>query len=1277
MAYPEIHDENFIDDLYRRKEIYSIKGDPERNFRDVAPGDHEFKLHSYQLFIQRLINPNTPYKRQMLMYPPGIGKTFSAIAICQTFIDLYKTFYAAASTGIIGDKRKVAADADRATPSIFIFGFDPTKKAFYRDLMRYPELGFITAAERDALANLAAIAARTGLLSDRKRYRDEESYLKRRITQKSKDGFYKFIGYQKLVNLLFAGESNLVALEREAIRTGATLEELVARDVLSGKITINQEFLKLFRNSVIVCDEAQHMYNSYHKNNYGVAVQYILDVYMADITLVLLTATPINNSPSEIVETLNFLIPTAPGVAKIKKSDLFANKRDLLPGALQRIGELCRGRISFVQDSNPAYFPKRLFAGNVHVLARETQGMREIPYVPLTNCEMSEFHRATYLDAQRKWLDVERAKTVMGIDANATNVSNMVDTPTPGAPIVESSTTAPSAVESSTMESSPGDDSDEDEEPDADQLSAAPGNGATALKPKAVSMSRRRPRNIVKTEDEDAEDFDSGLTHIPVDGYSIYDIAFPSPDSETIGLFRSVETRGKLQSATQEWRDAHGIEIKRKGSDYIITGNFLLRENIGKYSTKFAKLLDTLDEIIERSSPAHSAKVAALMRGVAGAKSKTEEQEILVNVEKAVQECGEKIAIYHDRVKMSGVKLIGELLRVNGYLDEFSEPIDRSRCAFCPHRMAGHAAANAATPHAFTPFRFVSLHSDVERNVMDASMARYNSPDNTYGIHARMLIGSKIIREGYDFLCTRHNILMGLPVNIPAMLQEMGRFSRKNSHRMLPPRERTVTNRFLVSTIAGEVTAEELRWVEKMNDYRAIQEIERELHANAVDAGIHRDLIMPRGAIRDYFPSTEVNAQSKLHPHEPIYEMPGTAKAVLGNLYYDVKAPREYRYDELDMTTFNAYKYYEGETQLIQNIILRLFKMQPVWQYDGLWKRVREPPVNLELNPKLFSEGNFAIALTRLTEKPNVDYAIEQVGRYYIRFPVANGKVIRDVDSFLRAPRPSGAVTVDVDKWVSSAKSDYNYNMRKMRFKTSFCNTSDVIGMLMEFDSEFYEKFLTDVIQYKVDGKPTVDEKLRALYDRVIDLFSRFKCVVTAGEAAKFRDIAKKFVNGRVVRAVEDGDKTAPARYAPHIAANTPVGFVVLNGIRLYDSPDWIETSKTSMNVRTQFVEDATCVGYLDDSGGRIRFKIRKPLQLTNREGVDIRTIEKGAVCSTKSKEELTEIAHQLQIKNVHHSGLVRDLCEEIKRKLIENEIRHRQRDEKYKALYLWNETRP
>ena len=98
-------------------------------------------------------------------------------------------------------------------------------------------------------------------------------------------------------------------------------------------------------------------YNMNSKNNRGVAIQYLLDT-IPSLRYLSSSATPITNSPTEVVEWLNYLQPD-----NIKKSDLFQGK-NLRPGALRQIAQLSLGRVSFLKDASPEYFPSYSFQGS-------------------------------------------------------------------------------------------------------------------------------------------------------------------------------------------------------------------------------------------------------------------------------------------------------------------------------------------------------------------------------------------------------------------------------------------------------------------------------------------------------------------------------------------------------------------------------------------------------------------------------------------------------------------------------------------------------------------------------------------------------------------------------------------------------------------------------------------------------------------------------------------------------------------------------------------------
>src|SRR5581483_10420118 len=352
MSYPDISAPDFEGDLLGRKEFYQFHWDPERHFRD--PNSHDnmrgkhFQLHSHQLFVRNFTNPNTPYMRLLLKHSTGSGKTASSVAIAQAFIEVYKKFYQLAVVHT-GTSRRALAEVDKQTPSVFVIGF--TKINFIKELLKYPEFGFISIGERDELAKLRSLAQKSGLAADIKRAKEFLNIIKKRITNKQRDGFYKFFGYQEFVNRLFVSdEVNLTDLETLATQQFAagdvngqpkTLEDIVHEYIDAGRISINQSLLAQFENSLIICDEIHNTYNSYMKNNYGVAIQYVLD-YHPTVRAIFMSATPINNSPSEVVDLVNYLVPTS---GKISKRDFFINSRTLRAGKLEEIGKLVQGRV--------------------------------------------------------------------------------------------------------------------------------------------------------------------------------------------------------------------------------------------------------------------------------------------------------------------------------------------------------------------------------------------------------------------------------------------------------------------------------------------------------------------------------------------------------------------------------------------------------------------------------------------------------------------------------------------------------------------------------------------------------------------------------------------------------------------------------------------------------------------------------------------------------------------------------------------------------------------
>lgn len=1178
MAYPNINGDKFADEIFAKKEFAEFAADPDRNYKDPANDFLQgrfLRLLAHQLFCRNFLNPNTPYRTLLAKHAPGTGKSLVAIAIAQNFIIEYHKIYNI-EYNLAKKSRYIYQELDKITPTIFVIGF--TKANIIKELLKYPELGFISVEERYDLSRLQK-SSMSGDPIETKKLKDLYTRLKRRITAKDKNGFYSFIGYRELVNILFISDQiNLIELEietKQAAEEGSatTLEELIEKYIAEGKIRINEDFLARFENGLIICDEVHNTYNAFMKNNYGVAIQYILN-RVPTTRAVLLSGTPINNSPSEIIDLLNLLRPNE----NIKKEDYFADRRKLKDGALEAIGKLAFGRVSFLQDINPKFFPEKTFYGAPRKLPRSLPDLAgnmrsQIPYLDFIECPMSDFHYLTYA----KYLTDNES----GKDAPAKIMSG---------------------------------------------------------------------------------------------AYTLNDMVFPNPEGE-YGLYDSKETVAKLTTAPSQWKAENGVIVQRLQSGGMqVGGDWLASSSVGKYSAKYARLIELIEE-------SFAASLAELKSG---------------KIDSRPYEAGEKIMIYHNRVKMSGVFIIQELLKANGVIEEFADPIDSTRCSICGGRMGDHEnfiGREAIPIHTFYPARLVIAHSDVQKVTMDMSIAKFNIPENCFGTNIKFLIGSKIIKESYDIKDVRRFFIMSITLDISALIQVFGRCYRQGSHANLPVEKRTVKIGLFLTTIPADnikgiypISAEEFKYFDKLLDYEVIQDIEREVNSNAIDGHIFRNTIMPP------------NLREKFFADGPV------PQRQLGDLYFEPKFAKPMP-AAIDVSTFDAY-HHSAEVNQIKYILKRLFAENTAMKYETLWQFVREPPFGIETNPKMFAESNFVIALEDLTNigsfeneraltqyvseiaekikilslinpadkfvyKGDIKHYIQKIGEYYVAMPWGS----YDINAFNYEPKLSSVVEVSVSAWLEENKDRQIYESQKAAFIAQYKNVEydKIFIVLGAYDAEFYNNLIRDIIVWYIDDvaiEPDVEE----FYFNLLTLMEDLAGTIKIGDVLKYKDIAKKITNRELVYA--DGEK-----FKSQLKEDSPIGYLVEDSIMIYDSPNWIKVSKIAMNLQSQFKENDVVVGYFDKLSQGMKFKYRMPVQhilaerSNKREKADARLLERGMVCETRPKETLIELAAALKIDISRIR--IKNICEAIKFRLLELELEERKKRSRVKYFYMWYENMP
>ena len=180
----------FTQDISARKEYFSLKIDKKKPIdlagiikneqirklkNDIIPKfmlEREIKrgsflrLHSYQLFVKNFINPNTTFNRLLMKWETGTGKTIGAISIAMNFINYYKKEYEKGSLQI---------------GSVFIIGFSGA--IFKKELLRFPELGFINRSELKRFNQLKKMTSR-GTKTDLDKLQEFTIRLKKKFSKR-------------------------------------------------------------------------------------------------------------------------------------------------------------------------------------------------------------------------------------------------------------------------------------------------------------------------------------------------------------------------------------------------------------------------------------------------------------------------------------------------------------------------------------------------------------------------------------------------------------------------------------------------------------------------------------------------------------------------------------------------------------------------------------------------------------------------------------------------------------------------------------------------------------------------------------------------------------------------------------------------------------------------------------------------------------------------------------------------------------------------------------
>ncbi len=373
----------FLSDLTSHKEFGSLlteKYDVDltklQGFVNIKSNKLAFdglNFHGGQLFISSFINPVTPFKRLLIMWQTGNGKTLAALLAAFKFLEVFGKTYK--------DKK------------IIFLGF--TKSVVENEFFTRPELGFISEKEIKIISALREMISKDKDNKDlQKRLSMIQTIVRKRFVGK-KRGTFMFFGFKEFANnLFFMFRDPSVSDEILSGNDSSEILKKIQYHIDQKKITINKQLLDMFSNNFIIIDEVHNIYNSRQQNQYGIAIQYILNYYGISNDAprcLFMSATPMG-FPNEIVPLLNLLVPIEelPEKRMLQRSDIFNSSGFISESGKKIIIDSIKGKISFMMDKNREEFPDLIFEGETITI-----GDRTLPYFKFIKCNTSKFFHNT------------------------------------------------------------------------------------------------------------------------------------------------------------------------------------------------------------------------------------------------------------------------------------------------------------------------------------------------------------------------------------------------------------------------------------------------------------------------------------------------------------------------------------------------------------------------------------------------------------------------------------------------------------------------------------------------------------------------------------------------------------------------------------------------------------------------------------------------------------------------------------------------------------------
>jgi hypothetical protein len=285
----------------------------------------EFKLQTQQRFLRRVLSPENPLRNLLMVHGTGTGKTCTAIQVAEEFIIRpefqTKRVLVLANPSVVENFKSEIFNVNRLDP-------DPSGVLLSKQCTgrRYLEI----------IQRATAEPVRITDVNSKKTLRDTAA----RVFGE----FYEFQGYRTFANYIATAEKNKTENDYK------------------------QWLHDTFDNRLIIVDEAHNLrvddpLEDTPANKKSAEVIENITKFAKNVTLVLLTATPMFDSFDEIIYYFNLFLWNDRRLdhkKTLRVSDFFNQDGSFKEGQEERFRGFCQDYVSYIKGDNPFTFPFRL-----------------------------------------------------------------------------------------------------------------------------------------------------------------------------------------------------------------------------------------------------------------------------------------------------------------------------------------------------------------------------------------------------------------------------------------------------------------------------------------------------------------------------------------------------------------------------------------------------------------------------------------------------------------------------------------------------------------------------------------------------------------------------------------------------------------------------------------------------------------------------------------------------------------------------------------------------